>query len=79
VFEKKVINYESESDAIVAIAKRLCIFEERYQQSSKAFYKSYRAGKLGDTPDFAEWSYAYEHLLAIRDCLEEKSANNDCD
>ena len=69
MFEKKVINYESDSEAIVAIAKRLCVFEERYNQSSKDFFESYRSGKLEETPDFAEWSYAYEHFLAIHDSI----------
>ena len=70
--QKQTITYKSDIDAIVAISKRLCIFEERYKQSSEDFFHRYSAGNLDDTKDFVEWSNTYKHFLAIRSKLEKQ-------
>jgi hypothetical protein len=70
--QKQTITYQSEIDAIVAISKRLCIFEERYKKSSEDFFHRYSCGELDDTADFVEWSNMYQHFLSIRSKLEKQ-------
>jgi hypothetical protein len=37
-------------------------FEQKYQQSTEAFYHQFTAGKLDDTEDFIVWAGIYEML-----------------
>lgn len=68
---KNRIEYESPIDALVAITKRLSVFEDRYKMASEDFYDRYRKGEMEDTVDFVEWSNDYQHYLAIKVKIEK--------
>jgi hypothetical protein len=70
--QKETVIYDSPIDALVAVAKRLSILEERYGLSSSDFFHKYSAGQMEDSVDFVEWSNAYEHFMAIREKIEKK-------
>lgn len=70
--QKETVIYDSPIDALVAVAKRLSILEERYRMSSADFFHKYSAGQMEDSVDFVEWSNAYEHFMAIREKIEKK-------
>lgn len=66
------LEYLSPVDALVAIAKRLNRYEERYHRSSEEFYRQYRNGLLDDAEEFVEWSGDYQHYLALRLDIEQQ-------
>ena len=45
---------------ILELENRLQAFEAQYQMRSDNFYQRFRAGELGDSMDFFEWSVFYE-------------------
>jgi midasin (ATPase involved in ribosome maturation) len=51
---------QSNQQNILDLENRLKQFEKQYQMSSNSFYLQFKAGKLGDTMDFFEWSVFYE-------------------
>ena len=63
---KQKSEYDSPVDAIVAIAKRLSVYEDRHQMTSEDFFDKYGKGQLEDSIDFVEWSNEYQHYMAIR-------------
>jgi hypothetical protein len=63
---KEIIEYHSPLDALVAIAKRLSVYETRHRMSSEDFFDKYEKGSMEDSADFVEWSNDYRHYLAIR-------------
>jgi hypothetical protein len=73
--KKQTIRYDSQLDALVAVAKQLSIYEERHKITSEDFYHRFSEGKMGDTVEFIEWSNAYLHFIALRDRVE-KQINN---
>ncbi|WP_035994013.1 antitoxin TumA [Leptolyngbya sp. KIOST-1] len=70
--QKQTIEYTSPLDALVAVAKRLSIYESRQQLSSEDFFNQYSQGQLGDDAQFVEWANDYRHYLALRQDLEER-------
>lgn len=64
--------YYSRVDALVALAKRLNLHEERHQLSSEDFFDRFSKGQLDDTLDFVEWSNDYRHFLALKLDLEDR-------
>lgn len=70
--QKKRITYDSIVDAFTSIAKRLSVYEERYQISSEDFYDRFNKGLLGDALDYVEWANDYQHFLALKQELEER-------
>ncbi|MBI2875405.1 MAG: hypothetical protein HYY20_00830 [Candidatus Tectomicrobia bacterium] len=52
------------------LQERLRTFEARYQISSKDFHQRFRAGELGDSADFLEWSVFYEMWESVQERLE---------
>jgi cell division septum initiation protein DivIVA len=52
------------------LKQRLQAFEARYQMASEDFYRSFRAGELGDSADFVEWSVFWEMTESVRERLE---------
>ena len=58
--------YDSPVDALVAGAKRLSVYEYRYQISSEEFFDKFRKGQMEDSMDFIEWENDYQHYMAIR-------------
>jgi len=70
--QKQKIIYDSPLDAIVVLAKRLSIYEERYRLSSEEFFDKFTKGLLDDSIDFVEWSNDYQNFLAFKLELEER-------
>lgn len=67
---KQLIYYDSPVDALIAIAKRLSIFEARYRITSEEFFDKFSKGQSEDSEDFVEWSNDYQHYLAVRHEIE---------
>jgi hypothetical protein len=63
----KVQRYE---DEIKRLDKDLKRFERAYKKKSSLFFKEFKAGKLGDSMDFIEWSSLYQMCNRL---LEKKS------
>ena len=40
--------------------KRLKGFEKKYKMKSEAFFKAFKAGKLGDDAEWFDWLFVYE-------------------
>ena len=73
--QKQTIQYDSPIDALVAVAKRLSAYEERFSMSSEEFYDKYTKGSLEDSIEYVEWSNDYQHYLTIRRDLEKHLQN----
>ena len=67
---KQRIEYDSPVDALVAIVKRLSIFETRYRMASEEFFDKFSKGQSEDSEDFVEWANDYQHYVAIRREIE---------
>ncbi len=67
---KQRIEYDSPVDALVAIAKRLSVYEGRYQMASEEFFDKFSKGQSEDSEDFVEWANDYQHYMAIRRDIE---------
>jgi hypothetical protein len=67
---KQTIEYDSPVDALVAIAKRLSVYEGRYQMASEEFFDKFSKGQSEDSEDFVEWANDYQHYMAIRREIE---------
>jgi hypothetical protein len=63
---KQRIEYSSPLDALIAVTKRLSVYENKYQWDSEDFFDRYNKGSLTDEIDFIEWSNNYQHYLALR-------------
>jgi hypothetical protein len=68
----KIIALESAAAEreLADLQRRLEAFEGRCGMSSAEFYRRFRAGELGDTADFVEWSVFYEMRESVRERLE---------
>jgi hypothetical protein len=75
--QKRVIEYDSSIDALVAIAKRLNSYENRFNMSSEDFFDQYSKGKIDDNIDFVEWPNDYQNYLGIRFDIEKKLKNGE--
>lgn len=64
--QKQRIEYDSPVDSLVTVAKRLSVYEDRYQMASEEFSDKFCKGKLEDSVDFVEWANDYQHYMAIR-------------
>ena len=69
---KQRIEYGSPLDALVAIAKRLSVFEMRHQIPSEDFFDKFRKGEMEDSEDFVEWANDY---MGLRREMEELLRN----
>lgn len=67
---KQRIEYDSPVDALVAIAKRLSVYEDRYKMGSEDFFDKFSKGQAEDSEDFVEWANDYQHYIAIRREIE---------
>jgi hypothetical protein len=70
--KKKTIEYGSQVDALVALAKRMAIYENKYGRESEEFFDQYTKGLLSDSEEFFEWANDYQHYLAMRGEIEER-------
>ena len=69
---KQTIKYSSALDALVAVAKRLSLYENQYKMDSEDFFNQYSQGMLSDDVVFIEWANDYRHYLALHQELEQK-------
>jgi hypothetical protein len=67
---RKRIEYDSPIDSLVALAKRLSTYEDRYGTTSEDFFLNYNNGKLDDSEDFIEWVNDYENYMVVRRKIE---------
>ena len=75
VMRKQRSQYISSLDPLVAILKRLSIFEDRCHMESEEFFDKFKKGQLEDSADFVEWSNDYQHYVAIRFEIESQIRN----
>jgi hypothetical protein len=73
--KKKTIEYGSQVDALVGLAKRLAIYENKYGMESEEFFDKYTKGLQEDSEIFIRWANDYQHYLAMRDDIEEVVAS----
>ena len=69
---KQTIYYTSPLDALVAVAKRLSLYENQYKMTSEEFFTQYNQGQLSDEVVFIEWANDYRHYLALHQELVQK-------
>ena len=69
---KQTIQYTSPLDALVAVTKRLSVYENQQKMDSENFFHQYHQGTLSDDEVFIEWANDYRHYLALRQELEER-------
>lgn len=69
---KQRIEYDSPVDALVAVAKRLSVYEDQYRMASETFFDKFRKGQMEDSIDFVEWANNYQHYMAIRLKIERR-------
>ena len=70
--QKQRIEYFSPVDALVAVAKRLSSYEERYHLASEEFYDQFCKGLMEDSITFVEWSNDYQHYLTLKLEIEKQ-------
>ncbi len=63
---KLIIEYDSRVDALVAISKRLSLYERRNKMESEEFFDRFSKGQMEDSEEFVEWANDYQHYLALR-------------
>ncbi|WP_218068271.1 antitoxin TumA [Candidatus Thiosymbion oneisti] len=69
---KQRTEYSSPLDALVAITKRLSLFESQRSMSSEEFFDRYSKGQLPDEADLIDWVNDYRHYLALKAALEKQ-------
>ena len=67
--------YDSPLDALITLAKRLSVHENRYQMSSEDFFDKFSKGQLEDSIEFVEWSNDYQHYMTIKVDIESHLQN----
>ena len=68
---KRTITYLSPLDALIAVAKRLSLYENQHKLDSEEFFHQYRQRKTSDEIEFIEWANDYQHYLALRQEIEQ--------
>ena len=63
---KQTIQYTSPIDALIAVAKRLSLYESRQRMDSEEFFDRYSRGQLSDDAVFVDWANDYRHYLHLR-------------
>ncbi|MBG1259115.1 antitoxin TumA [Nostoc commune] len=69
---KQTIQYTSSLDALVAVAKRLSVYENQQKMDSEDFFYQYNQGTLPDDALFIEWANDYRHYLVLRQEIEQR-------
>lgn len=68
---KQRVTYTSPLDALIAISKRLSLYESQQGIDSETFIDRYRKGKMPDDADNIEWANDYQHYLALHQQVEK--------
>ena len=66
---KQTIQYTSLIDALIAVTKRLSLYESRQRMDSEEFFDQYSRGQLSDDAVFVDWANDYRHYLQLRQKL----------
>jgi hypothetical protein len=69
---KQTAQYSSPLDTLVAIAKRLSLYEQEKKMSSEDFFAQYMSGELSEDLTFIEWANDYRHYLALHQEIQQK-------
>jgi len=69
---KQQIIYTSPLDALIAVAKRLSLYETQHNMSSEDFFNCYSQGEISDDTIFVEWANDYRHYFGLRQELEKQ-------
>ncbi|MDQ2096693.1 MAG: hypothetical protein QQW96_03485 [Tychonema bourrellyi B0820] len=69
---KQTIQYTSPLDALVAVAKRLSLYEKQQKIDSEEFFNQYNQGLLSDDALFVEWANDYRHYLVLHQELAQR-------
>ena len=69
---KQTIQYTSPIDALIAVTKRLSIYESQQEMDSEEFFDQYTRGQLSDDAVFIDWANDYRHYLQLRQKLIER-------
>ena len=69
---KQTIEYTSPLDALVAVAKRLSLYESNQGMEAEEFFNQYQQGQLSDDITLVEWANDYRHYVELRKTLEEQ-------
>ncbi len=67
----QTITYQSPLDVLIAVAKRLSLYENQHKLDSEEFFHQYCQGKTSDEIEFIEWANDYQHYLALRQEVEQ--------
>ena len=70
--QKQQILYDSPVDSIIALAKRLSLYENKFKLTSEDFFDKFQKGQMEDSLDFTEWSNDYQNFLAMKIELEKR-------
>ena len=58
--------YDSPVDALVAVSKRLSMYEGQHKMETEEFFDRFSKGQTEDSREFVEWANDYQHYLALR-------------
>lgn len=72
---KQQVQYTSPLDALIAVAKRLSVFESQHNMDSEDFFDLYSKGELSDEAVFIEWANDYRYYFGLRQDLESRLNN----
>ena len=61
--KKQISEYNSPVDALIAVTKRLSIFENKYRMETEDFFDKFSKGQMEDSIDFTEWANDYQHYI----------------
>jgi hypothetical protein len=73
--QKQRIEYRTPLDALIAITKRLSLYENRQQMTSAEFFDRYNRGELSDDLEMVEWAADYRQFLGLRQDVEQRLQN----
>lgn len=65
--------YTSSLSALIAVTKRLSLYETQHNMDSEDFFDRYSKGKFSDEAIFIEWANNYRHYFGLRQELEKMS------
>jgi hypothetical protein len=69
---KQRVEYTSPLDALIAVSKRLSLYESQHKIDSEEFFDRYSRGQFSDEIMFVEWANDYRHFLGLRQDVEKR-------
>ena len=68
---KQTMQYTSPLDALVAVAKRLSLYEHQQHMDSETFFDQYSRGQLSDDALYVEWANDSRHFVVLLSGLQK--------